>query len=237
MEPTEKTKWWLGWSTEGLADDAYPLRFMFPERWALGTWTPEGFTTEGDLGLWTEEEIEKFLGEHPGYNFLKADPRQREIPTEYLPLADDPLNPGGRIIPLFGEGFTIWDPFGPLTRKDGCLIAGAGPDGRGHCAVTVNGYSDPLFGSADLDADNITFLSVSFSNIPMDLPGVWHIAVEISVRPAMYGGGRTETVDNPDHFSRLPNMGFKHEDPTHTFITYMWISTPCNPAEVDGCRN
>lgn len=71
----------------------------------------------------------------------------------------------------------------------------------------------------------------------MDLPGLWHIAVEISVRPAMSGGGRTEMVDNPDHFSRLPNMGFKHEDTTHTFITYMWISTPCNPAEVDGCRN
>jgi hypothetical protein len=237
LEPTLDTKKWLGWSTESLGNDNYPLRYLFPEKWALGTWTPEGFTTEGDLGLWTEEEIRKFLAEHPGYNFLKADPRHNKIPSQYLPLAEDPLDRNGQVVPLFGEGFTTWDPFGPVTQKGGCLIAGTGPDGQGYCAITVNDRTDPLFGSADLDADNITFLSVSFSRIPMDLPGEWHIAVKISVRPAVYAGGKEEKIANPDDFIRMPNGGFEHLLPEHAFLTYMWISTPCNPNEIHGCDN
>jgi hypothetical protein len=237
LEPTIKTQEWLGWSTDELGDGYYPLRYLFPEKWALGTWTPEGFTTEGDLGLWTEEEIRKFLAEHPGFNFLKADPRHSEIPTQFLPLAQDPIHEEGRVIPLFGDDFAIWRDQGSLPTDDGCLITGRGPGGEGYCAKTVNDQTDPLFGSLDLKADNITYLSVSFSHIPMDIPGEWHIAVRVSVRRAVYGEGRLETMDNYDNLTQLPGREYRHNIPEHTFITYMWISTPCNPAELKGCDN
>jgi hypothetical protein len=242
LEPTADTKRWLGWDTETLDEGKYPLRYLFPEKWSLGTWTPEGFTTEGDVGMWTEEEIKKFIAEHPGYNFLKADPRHTEIPTQYLPLAADPLvtdtlKVGSRVIPLFGDGFAIWNGLNPVTAKNGCLIDGAGPDGQGYCAKTVNDRTDPLFGSVDLAADNITYLSVSFAHIPMDLPGEWYIAVEVRVRPAVYDGGRIESTKESQYFYRIPNYGFEYRLSEHTFVTYMWISTPCNPAELHGCEN
>jgi hypothetical protein len=237
LEPTERTSWWLGWTTEGIPDSLFPLRYMYPEKWALGTWTPEGFMTEGDLGLWTEEEIRKFLEEHPGYNFLKADPRHREIPTLYLPLAQDPLEDGSRVIPLFGDDFTEWNGQGALFTGDRCMITGRGPDGNAYCAKTVNDIDDPMFGSVGLEAKNITFLRVSFSHIPMDIPGEWHIAVRVAVRKAVYGGGKLETVENEDFLFRLPGIGYYQDTPGHTFTTYMWISTPCNPNEYKGCDN
>jgi hypothetical protein len=238
LEPSARTSWWLGWSTERLDEDLYPLRYMFPEKWSLGTWTPEGFTTEGDLGLWTEEEIRKFLAEHPGYNFLKADPRRNEIPTQFLTLAENPMQlGGGRVIPLFGREFKAWNEIGTIASDDLCFIDGAGPNGEGYCAKTVNDRTDPLFGSVDLYADNITYLAVSFSHIPMDIPGEWYIAVEVSVRQAIYGGGKLEALDDHAFLTKMPGQGYYHDTPEHTFLTYMWISTPCNLAEVKGCDN
>jgi hypothetical protein len=237
LEPTADTMRWLGWAKENPGE--YPLRYMYPEKWSLGTWTPEGFTTEGDLGLWTEEEILQFLEEHPGYNFLKADPRHNEIPTMFLPLAQDPLpsSEGKRVIPLFGDDFTVWGGQGALFSGDRCMITGGGPDGNAYCAKTVNDTDDPMFGSVDLEAKNITRLRVSFSHIPMDIPGEWHIAVRVAVHRAVYNGNKLEKLEDEMELMRMPGFGYTHDTPEQTFITYMWISTPCNPAEVDGCRN
>jgi len=233
LQPTVDTLQWLGWDEP--APGKYPLRYLYPEKWALGTWTPQGFTTEGDVGLWTEEEIKKFLAEHPGYNFLKADPRHYEIPSEYLRLAEDPMGSGGRVIPLFGGGFTTWGGMGPLENGDPCMISGRGPDGQAYCAKTINNQTDPMFGSLDLSTGNITYLSISFSHIPMDIPGEWSIIAKIVVNKAIYESVREEVVDDEKYLFRMPEYGY--EPKNNTFITYMWISTPCNPAEKNGCKN
>jgi hypothetical protein len=35
----------------------------------------------------------------------------------------------------------------------------------------------------------------------------------------------------------MPFMGYEHRLLEHTFLSYMWISTPCNPAELKVCDN
>jgi hypothetical protein len=247
LKPTPKTEQWLGWTTKGLGDDRFPLRYMFPEKWSLGAWTPEGYDTVGDPGLWTEDEIKKFLAEHPGFNFLKADPREFELPSQYLPLAKNPApnsdgaNAGGsgRVVPLFGS-FPELDFHGDVGGPAVCVIEGKGPGGpgdQGHCAVTVNGLEDLISGGANIFADDITKLTVSFSHIPMDLPGEWQIGVKVSITHAKYAGNMDETILDPKYLHRDPGNGYTISDPEHDFLTYMWIATMCNPAEEHGCEN
>jgi hypothetical protein len=235
LKPTPKTEAWLGWGAEG---EGTPLRKVFPEKWSLGTWTPEGFTTEGNPGLWTEAQIAAFVAAHPGYNFLYGDPRTTDLPVQFLTLASDPLQPNesSRVIPLYGT-FYAWGPYGMGGTM--CKVEGTGPDGQGDCAVNVNGLTG-LFSEGDIFADGIHSLDIQFAHIPMDLPGEWQIGVSVSVHSATYGGGKPEKESgldyvNPDHLYRNPNHDYPMEE--HSFLTYIWMTTPCNPGEVEGCGN
>jgi hypothetical protein len=62
----------------------------------------------------------------------------------------------------------------------------------------------------------------------------------VSVHSATYGGGKPEKESgldhvNPDHLYRNPNHFYTIG--AHTFLTYIWMTTPCNPGEVEGCGN
>jgi hypothetical protein len=170
--------------------------------------------------------------------FLKADPREMDLPTQFFVLAKDPYPTGGgsgRVIPLFGE-YDTWGGFGTITGPDHCLIEGKGPGGpgeQGHCAKTVNGHDDSMAGAPNIFSGDITSLIVNLSHIPLDLPGEWYVGVAVSVTHATYNGGKPEVISNPNNTFRYPGMGFKLAD--HSFLSYIWISTPCNGAEVGAC--
>jgi hypothetical protein len=256
LVPSDKTKKWLGWTS--LKEDEYPLRYLFPDRWQLGIWTPDGYTTQGDNGLWTEQAIDEFFAEHPEYNFLKADPQTYELPTKYLELAD---MEGAKVIPLFGGEFYTWGAnqiIGSYGEGNRCLIRGKGPHGIGDCIIYSN-YGDssvfspsvPMFGQPDIPDGDIHKLYFDFSQIPMDLPGQWSVAVSVNVFRAVYGVGvldsdestsgndrlgKLEIIENSEFLYRSEKNGYETAIPEHTFLVWMWISTPCDPKN-EGCTN
>jgi hypothetical protein len=239
LKPTVDTEQWLGWTERG---GRYPLRFMFPEKWSLGTWTPDSFTTEGDPGLWTDAQIDAFVAAHPGFNFLKADPRTTDLPSQYLKLAGDPDPNGGgsgRVIPLYGS-FMASGQYGPIGTAGQCIIEYAGPGlggDRGSCTEVVNGARVILSGGASVFDDGITSLIIYIDNIPMDLPGQWYIGVEAGVAPATYRNGKIEKYD-PDSLSQNPaNGGYQVMQDEHSFLVYIWLTAPCNAGEEHGCEN
>jgi hypothetical protein len=245
LKPTLDTEAWLGWTSS----KGYPLRFMFPEKWSLGTWTPDSFTTEGDPGLWTDAQIDAFVAAHPGFNFLKADPRTTDLPSQYLKLAGDPDSKGGgsgRVIPLYGS-FMASGQYGPIGTAGQCIIEYAGPGlggDRGSCTEVVNGARVILSGGASVFDDGITSLIIYIDNIPMDLPGQWYVGVEAGVKAAKYAGGKTE-VHDPNDLIRKPGTvpetgkyaGYTVIDSKHGFLVYIWLTAPCNAGEEHGCEN
>jgi hypothetical protein len=235
LVPTQYTLDWLGWDSEGLKDK-HPLRYMFPEKWALGTWTPGGFTTVGDDFMFTEEQIDAFIAANPGFEFLKGDPRMEAIPTYALQRAQDPNQPTQRVLALFGE-FTNWYTGAVMTMEGPCLVDRPGTKGR--CQTTTNlsaGNLETELFNADLTAEGITYLRVELLNVPMDLPGDWYIGVSVWVRRATYDNGRrTETEPDDKKLTRFPGNGYELDSTDHKFTTYILISTLCNSTEVDGC--
>ncbi|MBN2084211.1 MAG: hypothetical protein JW748_03235 [Anaerolineales bacterium] len=240
LKPTDRTEQWLGWITTPM--DEYPLRFMFPEKWSLGTWTPEGFTAEGDTGLWTSAEIDAFIASHPGFNFLKADPRTTDLPSQYLKLAGDPDSNGGgsgRVIPLYG-GVAAGGPYASIGYPGQCIIEYSGPGlggDRGSCTEVVNGVMNFFAGGVSVFDDGITSLIIYIDNVPMDLPGEWYVGVEAGVTPARYGAGKVENY-LPENLSRNPaNDGYVVKSNEHSFLVYIWLTAPCNAGEEHGCDN
>lgn len=239
LAPSEDTLKWLGWNTTGLKGGQYPLRYVFPEKWSLGTWTPEGFTTVGSDLMYTEEQIDRFIAENPGFEFLKSDPREEDLPSYALLRTKDPMTEEGapqRALALFGE-FYSWYRMGKISSPGECLVNRLGT--YGICGTSTNlSQSDPseeLF-NADLTAKGITYLRLDMYNVPMDLPGQWYIGARVSVEPATYDNGRrTEVVPDPMKLSRYPTNGYELMTDEHTFLVYILISTPCNGAEMGGC--
>jgi hypothetical protein len=277
LDPDSDTEQWLGWSE---AAKGWPLRDMYPEKWSLGTWTPQGFVTVGDNGLWTEEQIKEFEAKNPGYNFLEADPRIGPLPTITMWLGMDPAATdlesyiNRRVLALFG-GFVNFFSNDPPLKKGECH-PGHLTDYQGSCGVYINApvdnsssqsqdprndlfggvdVDDPnkaLFGGADvqdpqkalfgiddssgdLQRNNIQRLTLKLSNVPIDLPGKWRIGVEVHVKPATYDNGTRTEVYGGQYLYRKPDHDYALDD--HYFLVYVYISTPCNSMEPDGCKN
>jgi len=63
LEPSEDTNSWLGWK-QGEPGGKATLRYMFPEKWMVGTWTEDGFTTTGTPDLsWYSSYLTKIINE------------------------------------------------------------------------------------------------------------------------------------------------------------------------------
>jgi hypothetical protein len=242
--PSDNTLMWLGWNIDFLG--RYPLRFMYPEKWALGTWVPGGFISEGDEGLFADFQIRRFTEEHPGFNFLKADPRKDILPESVLTRINNPVTnpPGGVALALYGR-FAGLNNYGGISGAGACLIYD-GKEKTGWCWPTTSPSSDSLLDlpafdkwkaqsvEVDLSRKDITYLGLTLKNVPLDLPGTWHIGVSVSVSPATYNGGnRTEVVPDPSKLFQFPGNGYDLK--THAFSSYMLISTFCNPMEKLGC--
>ncbi|MBN1438551.1 MAG: hypothetical protein JW929_04000 [Anaerolineales bacterium] len=233
LEPAEVTRKWLGWSTDD--DNHYPLRYVFPEKWALGTWTPEGFTTVGSDFMFTEAQIDAIIAQNPGFEFLKGDPRAEDIPTYALTRVQDPTTDAARaqrVLALYGE-FTNWYTGAPTTADGPCLVDNRITDG--YCQTATNlSMTTPeteLF-NADLNAEGITYIRLDLRQVPMDLPGEWFIGVSVKVNPAKYYH-ETRTEPSPANLHMDTGNGYRKDN--SKFTVYILISTLCNSAEVDGC--
>jgi hypothetical protein len=244
LVPTPETVKWLGWDTEESQTGPFPLRYMFPEQWAVGVWTPEGYTTVGD-DLYTEQQIEQFFKEHPELNFLKADPRSEGLPTYALRRVTNPVEHdeyGTQVVALFGAFYGLPQyNIGPVSQQGQCLIDRPGTDGK--CHVSTNLSMGGFFGDfteADLASKGITYLRLDLNHIPMDLPGDWYIGVSVYVQPATYDlGRRTESIDpGSPNLRRAPTKGYDLTDPDeHMFTVYVLISTPCDGSDPKACIN
>ncbi|MBN1438549.1 MAG: hypothetical protein JW929_03990 [Anaerolineales bacterium] len=236
LEPSEETLDWLGWNIDYLAVKEYPLRYMFPEEWSLGTWTPEGYTTVGEDFIYTEEQIDALIAANPGFEFLKGDPRPEDIPTHALVRAQDPVEGAGkRVLALYGE-FINWYTQGWTTLEGACLIERPGmKNARCQTATNLSQMTPGTgFFNADLDAPGITYLRLDLLNAPMDLPGVWYVGVSVMVNPAKYyNGQRLEPNWMNANTHIYPGHGYEKEG--SKFTVYILISTLCNSAEIDGC--
>jgi hypothetical protein len=73
LKPSLETAEWLGWVQTSKIKKA-ALRYLFPEKWMVGTWTEDGFTTIGTPDLtWSETYYQNWLQQMEGYNFLAGD--------------------------------------------------------------------------------------------------------------------------------------------------------------------
>ena len=189
--------------------------------------------------MYTEEQIERFIAENPGFEFLKSDPREEELPTYALIRIKDPqtvVTSAERALALFGEFYNWYRSGNEVISGSGqCLVGRMGTNGI--CGTSTNlSQADPsleLF-NADLTAAGITSLRLDMYNIPMDLPGTWYIGVSVAVFPAVYDNGRrTEVIEDYSKLGRSPDQGYKYKE--HSFDVYILVSTLCNAAEEGGC--
>jgi hypothetical protein len=237
LDPTDDTERWLGWRKIS-EEQRNPLRYMYPEKWSLGYWGASDFTTISDPGLWNDPEVEKFTEDNPGFNFIKSDPREIELPSEALYRVSDPLQSKDgilfkrRVLGILGT-FDLWPGYGQaITGQGQCLVRAA----KGRCGW----YPDVL-------AKYVAELNLDFFNIPLDLPGEWRIGVEVKVNPAEYtyeywseGLQRYVQETHKEKFdtgdlSRWPGHGYDMTLDEHKFLSYIYLSTPCDEKDPKSC--
>jgi hypothetical protein len=236
LEPDEKTKAWLSWSVGAKGD---PLRFVFPDGWGMGAWTPDGARKQSFQGLGNE-----------WWTFLYGDPNAVVIPTSRMVKITAPDQFTGRStrqgIGLFGDFTTFTD--GSAYSRNGnmdsqCLIddevsVEGGPSTR-DC------YPDPAGAST---ASQITELTIKFLNVPLDLPGSWMIGITANQYPAKYFVNtqlKYETeVNGFDEYSPELMLGpwdlgyyNGYSITEYTFDAYIIIATPCYNADPESCKN
>jgi hypothetical protein len=102
---------------------------------------------------------------------------------------------------------------------------------QGHISMQV---SSGLL-SSNLDSDEITCFALILRQVPLDLPGTWRIAVEVSLTPAKnYYDNYTEAYDVND-LSLRPGSGYVLKE--HFFARHIWLVTPCNANTPGECEN
>lgn len=237
LDPDINTRNWLRWSGTPSGD---PLRFVFPDDWGLGAWTPEGVKKRSYPGSGNE-----------WWTFLYGDPLYVSIPTTSMLKFYRP-NPSGysieQVLGLWGafSSFPGESTFAEKGNIDQCLIdsahvlvEGGNPEytNRRGCVVRTLGAIP----------DQARILWIDFNNIPLDLPGKWHIGMTANQYPALYAKGtRTESNlrDKIDEYSPKLRIGPSpeytpngYDISSNSFVSYIVISTPCYSADPKSCVN
>jgi hypothetical protein len=239
LDPSTETEQFLGWGPND--GGRYPLRFLFPEKWALGAWTPTGLEQES-IGEWYPEgsEVWAFGQENSWFTFLFPDPNEIDLPGQHLVRLSQPQRElgymGRRILGLYGRFYTFQAPYSAMngTSAGECLVdSGRIADSSGLCFVSKVGTSTEA-----------TYFSINFTQIPLDLPGTWRIGMMASQLPAMYDHGKLpEKLD--DEAKKVLDFGPKDYgwDPAsyalddYLFYSYVVISTPCYETDPKSCMN
>jgi hypothetical protein len=233
LDPDPETLLWLG-SVANAKERKWPLRYMYPDKWALGYWEPnDTVRTEQDPRLDTDWRIKRFIDKYPDYEFIKADPRGSDLPSSDMEIIADPMGSGHSVIALFGD-FGLSNPKNQTKVSNPLCRIGMG---KGAC-VTTPQYWDP-------QQRFIYDFTINLNNVPLDLPGNWYVGVEFMGRPA------EATINGMPWFEKIPpeeKMNLKvfpghgyimkvdESDDTHKFTSYAIISTICNDLEPYGCE-
>ena len=238
LEPSELTGQWLGWGDMSPGGRA-SLRYMFPDKWMTGTWTPDGFVTSGTPDKsWSSSYYEKWLAQQSGYNFFAGD-TSKDTTLWSVTLAEvgSPQNPGTTSLGLLGA-FNPGDidvntaPVGAYTIS----YADINSNTEKHRAAFYPQSLDPT----NIDTEEIT---INLVHIPLDLPGIWNIGVwvqmELATTSPIYGKQITEKPDE-GVWGKEPLHWFENGESAYYmannyFFAYVLLSTPCNPLEEKGC--
>jgi hypothetical protein len=233
LDPDDKTRAWLRWSGGGIGD---PLRFVFPDDWGLGAWTPKGAKKSSSPGTGNE-----------WWTFLYGDPLITILPETNMPLFDEPnVVSGWNGRKILG----LWGTF-KEARKEGvdqCWID--------NNQVQIEGGNDKYANTRGCNVrtlgalpEQVRILWIDFNNIPLDLPGHWYIGMMAQQYPALYAKGTRNERNLRDKFDESsPELGMGPESAgylglnsyptdTYSFSSYIIISTPCYNADPKSCVN
>jgi hypothetical protein len=252
LEPSKPTSEWLGWDPV-TPDGRNALRFLYPEKWMVGNWTDDGFTTQGTPGNigFGSEYYKQWLEKMKGYNFLAGDalgdfaiwsvtmyavlsPRDKTTTSLglYGTFETDPDLPENITGPTITIPCSTWK--NPNHASE--LGWAVGPE-KEKCNIQPTPETP--------DEKNNEY-SIILEHVPMDLPGEWYIGVMVEMEPAQFTskvGNKTITEPNdwgnpaakwykPTPLDQPDEIGY-HMD--HSFYSYILLSSPCNIQEKDGC--
>lgn len=241
LDADPETRQWLSWQENNTGD---PLRFVFPDDWGLGAWTPDGpkksgYTGEG--GEW--------------WTFLYTDPLFLSVPTTKLEKVYEPNGEAYSTKQVLG----LWGSFSNFPGEsvfsnnlEQCLLGKENSEGQpvgGECIITPGDAR-----SIDNLTSNVSVLTIKLNNVPMDLPGHWMIGVTGYQYPAWYANGTRSEKDlrkikgeNFDEYSPELRIGpsklgftensYDMNSNDYSFIVYIMISTPCLASDPESCVN
>jgi hypothetical protein len=237
IEPSIETKAWLSWGENPFGD---PLRFVFPDDWGMGVWTPEGWKMSQYAGIGSE-----------WWTFLYGDPTAIVVPTSSMVRVNAPDLFYGNSAEHQGMGL-----FGAFTNFPGDFAAAVETGNMDQCLidsahVTIEGGKDqfadirgckinPSGASSD---GQIRLFQIFFTSIPLDLPGKWNIGVTAFQQPAKYAKGTRTEKDVPIELMQAgptsANYSGKnsYEIGDFTFASYIIIATPCYNGDPESCKN
>jgi hypothetical protein len=241
LDPSDETRQWLSWQENSTGD---PLRFVFPDDWGLGAWTPDGPKKSGMAGEGAE-----------WWTFLYTDPLYISVPTTNMEKVYEPSGDTystKQVLGLWGSFSTFPGQSVFSTGMDQCLMGKENSQGQpvgGECIITPGDAR-----SIDNLTSNVSVLTIKLNNVPMDLPGLWMIGVTGYQYPAWYANGtrsekrlreiKGETFDEyspklkigPSHLGFNENS-YDMTSNDYSFIVYIIISTPCLASDPESCVN
>jgi hypothetical protein len=241
LDADPETRQWLSWQ-ENLTGD--PLRYVFPDDWGLGAWTPDGPRKSGFEGEGSE-----------WWTFLYGDPLLISVPTTNLEKVYEPTSDaysGKQVLGLWGSFSNFPGESVFSNDMEQCLLGKVNSEGQplgGECIITPGDAR-----STDKLTSNVTMLTIKLNNVPMDLPGHWMIGVTGYQYPAWYANGtrsekdwrKIKGLEPIDEYS--PNLkigpyelGFSNyyimKSADYSFDVYIIISTPCLASDPESCVN
>jgi hypothetical protein len=242
LQPTGPTSEWLGWKPV-TSDNRAALRYLYPEKWMVGTWTRDGFITQGTTDLrWSSADYQAWLDGMKDYNFLAGDSiSDVNLWSRSLDVINSPLQGGPLSLGLKGEFDIAHGAYAAPDRGLGMTTIDCFPTGTEYANPAAGCTVDPPLGS-----DSQSY-EIRLKNIPLDLPGQWYVGVMVEMKAAHFqypeGAKTGKTITEKTNWATADEMQWFEPTVGETgydikgdsFYSYIILTTPCNIEEKNGC--